>query len=178
MITNFTFLYRRQSFTARSLVFRLCDQRANLTSKDWGKMLSTSACSLSFATSCPASLSSRPMFSLSFLFLSMYLQKPLHTPRYFQLQLKFGFPNSIPASSGNVTVFLLGSLALLLPSLYSLSVFELSQEFPVHPRWPFWHLLNFLHIGMDHPCALKQFWKINQLSRLLCPSRKFSIGSW
>lgn len=60
----------------------------------------------------------------------------LHFPVWFQLQLSFGFPNTSPACSSNVSVFRLGSPSVLLLAVHFLFVLELSWESLVHPYWP------------------------------------------
>jgi len=155
-------------------VFRLCDPTAYLMSKYWGKILSTSAFCLFFVTS---SLCSWPLFSLSFPYLSLCLQKPLHTPRYFQLQFKSDFCNSIPASSGKVTIILLCSFCfcLLHSSFWCLSSVRgsLCTHAGLFDTCSTFCTLEWIIVVLSNSCP----WRSINSPGLLCPSRKFSVGS-
>lgn len=90
----------------------------------------------SFVTTLPALLNSKPMFSLSFHLLPVYLKKPFFT-------FLTGFNSSwaltyltVPACLGCVSVSLLASLSSLPPLCTFSFVFELSQEFLDHLCWP------------------------------------------
>lgn len=131
------------------------DPRPKLTSKNKGKTPCIRLFFLYFVTVCPTPMSSGTTFSLSFPLLTVYYRNP-HCPSHslWVKTLRFVFPLSNPICSSTLSVLLLGSSSLLLPSTYFLFVFELSQEIFVHPCWP--SAMTVTH------CKLKQTVLVHQ----------------
>lgn len=107
---------------------------------------------------------------------SVFVEVLLVALHYIQIQLSFGFPNSIPACLGHVSVFPPSSSSML---PLHVCVFELSQDFPVHLCQPstmlaqlsvHWHGLSLCFeegVLEDQPSVL----------RSLCPCRPCAMGS-
>lgn len=108
--------------------------------------------------SCPSSLDNVLYWTTDTDFLNFYCnlcnprrhhRHSFRNPHFFQLHLSFEFPNPIPASSSNISIFLLGSPSLLQFSAHT-SFSQLSSfKSSLFIHAVFSAVLDFLNIAID-----------------------------